>query len=73
MKYIEKNRLEKFLNLKGYQVEGTSESIETKQDFAKWVKSSNEKLHVPKKEYFQSSELPQIFNSQELLNEFRKF
>jgi hypothetical protein len=73
MKYIEKNRLEKFLNLKGYQLEGAFESTETKQAFAKWVKSTNEKLHVPKKDYFQSSELPQIFNSQELLNEFRKF
>ena len=73
MKYIEKSRLEKFLNLKGYQIEDSAESTETKQDFAKWAKSTDEKLHVPKKEYFQSSELPQIFNSQELLNEFRKF
>jgi hypothetical protein len=72
MKYIEKSRLEKFLNLKGYQLE-FAESTETKQDFVEWAKSTTEKLHVPKKEYFQSSELPQIFNSQELLNEFRKF
>ncbi|HXT83169.1 MAG TPA: hypothetical protein VN704_02385 [Verrucomicrobiae bacterium] len=72
MKYIEKSRLEKFLNLKGYQLE-FAESTEAKQDFVEWAKSTTEKLHVPKKEYFQSSELLQIFNSQELLNEFRKF
>ena len=71
MKYIEKSRLEKFLNLKGYQLEFT-ESTEIIQDFTKWVKSTTEKLHLPKKEYFQSSELLDIFKNQELLNEFRK-
>ena len=73
MKYIEKNRLEKFLNSKGYRLESIDESKENKQTFASWVKSTNEKVHLPKKAIFQSTELQQIFNSQELLSEFRKF
>jgi len=73
MKYIEKSRLEKFLNLKGYQVEPHSEAIQEKYDFSSWVKSANEKIHVPKKNVFQSTELSTILTSQELLIEFRKF
>ena len=73
MKYIEKSRLEKFLNIKGYRAEVSPESTEEEQNFAKWTKSDHEKVHIPKKEVFQSSELIHIFNNQELLNEFRKF
>ena len=73
MKYIEKSRLEKFLNVKGYQVEPNPESKEEKYGFTSWGKSANEKIHVPKKEIFQSMELLKILKSQELLTEFRKF
>lgn len=74
MKYIEKSRIEKFLNLKGYQIDPADEKKEDeKTHFLRWVKSANEKIHVPKKDIFQSIELPDIFKTQELLNEFRKF
>ena len=74
MKYIEKNRLEKFLNLKGYQIDPNEENKEDeKQHFSSWVKPANLKIHVPKKDVFQSMELSAIFKNQELLNEFRKF
>ena len=74
MKYIEKSRIEKFLNLKGYQIDPTEEKKEDeKKHFSSWTKSTNEKIHVPKKDIFQSVELLTIFNSQELLNEFRRF
>lgn len=74
MKYIEKSRLEKFLNFKGYKIEPTKE-IKTveKSNFSSWTKSTNEKINLPKREVFNSFELPDIFKSQELLNEFRKF
>jgi len=74
MKYIEKNRLEKFLNLKGYQIDPNEEKKEDeKQHFSSWVKPANLKIHVPKKDVFQSMELSAIFKNQELLNEFSKF
>jgi hypothetical protein len=74
MKYIEKSRIEKFLNLKGYQIDPTEDKKEDeKRHFLSWVKSVNEKIHVPRKEIFQSNELPVIFKNQDLLNEFRKF
>ena len=74
MKYIEKSRLEKFLNLKGYQIDLNEEKKEDeKQHFSSWVKPANLKIHVPKKDVFQSMELSAIFKNQELLNEFRKF
>jgi hypothetical protein len=74
MKYIEKSRLEKFLNLKGYQIDLTDEKKEEeKLNFSNWTKLASEKIHVPKKAIFQSIELPAILKSQELLNEFRKF
>lgn len=74
MKYIEKSRLEKFLNLKGYLIDPDEEKNEDeKQHFSSWVKPANLKIHVPKKDVFQSMELSAIFKNQELLNEFRKF
>jgi len=74
MKYIEKSRLEKFLNLKGYLIDPNEEKNEDeKQHFSSWVKPANLKIHVPKKDVFQSMELSAIFKNQELLNEFRKF
>ena len=74
MKFIEKSRLEKFLNLKGYQIDSNEEKKEEeKKHFSSWTKSANEKINLPKKDVFQSLELPNIFKSQELLNEFRKF
>jgi hypothetical protein len=74
MKYIEKSRIEKFLNLKGYQIEPIGEKIEAeKTHFLIWIKPAGEKIHVPKKAIFQSLDLPTIFKNQELLNEFRKF
>jgi|GEM_PF-1682323 len=74
MKFIEKAKIEKFLNLKGYQIDQPDEKKESeKQDFLNWTKQACEKIHVPKKDIFQSIELPAIFKNQELLTEFRKF
>jgi hypothetical protein len=74
MKYIEKSRIEKFLNLKGYQINPTNEKKEDeKVDFLSWIKSPNEQINMPRKDIFQSNELPTIFKNQDLLKEFRKF
>lgn len=74
MKFIEKSRIENFLNLKGYQIDPTEDKKEgEKRHFFNWVKSDSEKICVPRKDIFQSNELPVIFKNQDLLNEFRKF
>jgi hypothetical protein len=74
MKFIEKSRIEKFLNLKGYQIDSTDDKKEDeKRHFLSWGKAANEKIHVPRKDIFQSNELPVIFKNQDLLDEFRKF
>jgi hypothetical protein len=62
----------KFLKYR-YQIDPNEEKKEDeKQHFSSWVKPANLKIHVPKKDVFQSMELSAIFKNQELLNEFRK-
>ncbi len=53
--------------------ESNTESKEEKLHFSSWVKPASLKIHVPKKDVFQSIELLEIFKNQELLHEFRRF
>jgi hypothetical protein len=69
MKFIEKSRIETFLKAKGYSTKG----LEIHNEETHWSKSEKEKVIVPKKEIVGSNELPQIFNDNTLLNEFRKY
>jgi hypothetical protein len=73
MKHIERTRLETFLNQKGYQKEFADELAQEKQSFAKWIKSGDERVNLPKKDILHSTELPGILKDPELLNEFRRF
>jgi len=73
MKYIEKSRLEIFLKSKGYQVDSSETTIEERKANNCWCKSDKEKVNVPKKDIFQSNDLPGIFNNIDLLEEFRRF
>ncbi|MHB8260817.1 MAG: hypothetical protein ACYDCN_04810 [Bacteroidia bacterium] len=70
MKFIEKSRLETFLKLKGYKVD--SNGGEQKKNTC-WQKSEKEKISIPRKDVFQSNDLPKIFDDENLLKEFRKF
>jgi hypothetical protein len=73
MKYIEKSRLETFLKLKGYEVVFSDSNIEEKKNNICWHKSDGEKISVPRRDVFQSNDLPLILMNENLLKEFRKF
>ena len=73
MKYIEKSRLETFLKSKGYQVDSSDATMEEQKKNTCWSKPSNEKINIPRKDIFQSNDLPGILNNENLLKEFRKF
>ncbi len=70
MKYIEKSRLETFLESKGYKID--SNRGEQKKNTC-WFKAEKEIISIPRKDVFQSNDLPEIFGDENLLNEFRKF
>ena len=73
MKYIEKSRIETFLKSKGYTVNSSDSSMEEQRKNTCWYKSDKEKVNIPKKDIFQSNDLPGILTDENLLNEFRKF
>lgn len=73
MKFIQKSRLETFLKTKGFEIDISIKPEEELSYSAIWSKEENEKVKIPKKDIFQSSELPLIFSDKSLLNEFRKF
>jgi hypothetical protein len=73
MKYIEKSRLETFLKSKGYKVDSSNTTAEEQKKNTYWYNSEKVKVSVPRKDVFQSNDLPEIFSDEELLKEFRKF
>jgi len=73
MKYIEKSRIETFLKSKGYEIDSSDKSVEEQNKNTYWHKTDKDTVGVPRKDVFQSNDLPDILNDENLLKEFRKF
>ena len=73
MKLIHKSSIDSFLKSKGYSLESSESDNENLKDLLCWSKSDKQKVVLPKKEIFQSTELSSLFRDDALLKEFRNY